>query len=421
MPARLAAAGPWVFGVCVTLHLLTVVLWPTANWLLIDMQVYRAGGDHVLHGAQLYDQPVLGPLMFTYPPFAAVLFAPLAVLPVPVVQVLVLALDLVLLYAIARLCLRRLTTARGSELARLSLFAAGLAIWIDPIRITIYLGQINIVLLALVVFDLCGKRGRWTGVGVGIAGAIKLTPLIFVPFLLITRQFRAAAVATGTFAATVVLGFLFAPASSGRFWFGGTFMHLNRVAVPTEPGNQSINGVLLRAFGDGQLKTVLWIGLTVVIGVAGMALAAAAYRRGEWLPAIALVGMLGCAISPFSWNHHWVWPALLLVWLFAKGTSRGMRAALIGFLVCLGLPNAFPMPFQPTPAIVSGWMYAPVTGWFSVHVLHNLWMLVYLAAGIGFARWLRTTKPIEKLDVIRPRSESQSVRRPPKTDSAAAG
>ena len=45
----------------------------------------------------------------------------------------------------------------------------------------------------------------------GIAAGIKLVPLIFIPYLLLTRRFRQAAVAAAAFAATVAAGFIVLP------------------------------------------------------------------------------------------------------------------------------------------------------------------------------------------------------------------
>ena len=399
VPARLVAWGPWVFVLTVGLHLASVLLWPNANWFEIDMQVYRAGGEHVLRGDPLYDSSVFGDLMFTYPPFAAVLFVPLAFLHVNVARVLFFVGDIALLFAVSRMCWRGLTTARGADLVKLSLMTAGLAVWIDPIRITLYLGQINVLLMALVVWDLYHSRSRWAGIGVGLAAGIKLTPLIFIPFLLITRQFRAAATATATFMVTIGISFVFAPSSASAFWFGGTFMHLDRVANPAGPGNQSINGTLLRAMGQSSGETMLWLACAAIIGVVGLTLAVLLHRRGHTLPAIALVGMCGGALSPYSWNHHWVWPLMLLVWLLARGTRNGYLGAGILYFVCLGFQDEYPSPGPQPPYILSGWMYLPVGGWPQA-VLHNLWVLIYLGAVLGFGRLLLKERRTEQASEV---------------------
>src|ERR1700754_5120577 len=64
-----------------------LTLWPGAHLLMIDLQVYRAGGEHVLLGSPLYDGGVLLDLPFVYPPFAALLFVPLVPLPLVLLKI----------------------------------------------------------------------------------------------------------------------------------------------------------------------------------------------------------------------------------------------------------------------------------------------------------------------------------------------
>jgi alpha-1,2-mannosyltransferase len=83
-------------------------------------------------------------------------------------------------------------------------------------------------------------------VGVGLAAAVKLTPLLFVVYLAATRRWRAAAAALATFVAAAGLGFLFAPADSVTFWFDGTFLAADRISAVDGPSNHSLNGLLAR-------------------------------------------------------------------------------------------------------------------------------------------------------------------------------
>ncbi|EWM17572.1 glycosyltransferase 87 family protein [Kutzneria sp. 744] len=201
----LVANARTVFAVAVAAALVMGVLWPGGG--LIDMRVYQAGAQTWLQGGPLYSQPVLGPMEFTYPPIAAVLFAPLAVLPLPMLCVVWVLGNVALLWMIVKRCVE----AVGLP-PQLALVFAAAALWLEPVRTSLLLGQINIVLLALVAFDLCRRRSsKWTGVGVGLAAAVKLTPLLFVVYLLFARRFREAAVATATFVATVVIGLLIVP------------------------------------------------------------------------------------------------------------------------------------------------------------------------------------------------------------------
>ena len=203
---------------------------------------------------------------------------------------------------------------------------------LDPIRTTSYLGQINVVLLALVLADLTGRPdSRLRGVGVGIAAAIKLTPLVFVLYLLITGRARAAATAGGTFAAAVGVGFLVAPADSLRYWRDGTFAAVDRISAVASTSNHSVNGLLARLGAPG------WVGLaaSAALGIAGLVVAVLAHRRGEELVGLTLCGLLSAAVAPFAWSHHFVWFAPLVVLLAHRPAVGDRRAAvaLAGLLV----------------------------------------------------------------------------------------
>ena len=65
----------------------------------------------------------------------------------------------------------------------------------------------------------------------------------------------------------------------------------------------------------------------------GLGVAAWAYARGRALLSICLAGMTACAVSPFSWGHHWVWVVPLLVLLLAPALSARDPARRVLFLI----------------------------------------------------------------------------------------
>ncbi|WP_436763894.1 glycosyltransferase 87 family protein, partial [Streptosporangium sp. V21-05] len=200
----------------------------------VDLEVYREGGAAVLRRDSLYDLSV-GKywLQFTYSPFAAMLFAPLALVDMEVavalwVLISILALEVVIWILVGR------TAVRGrSRRATHTLLAVIAALPLYPVVITLWNGQIGIILLLATVVDLTHGKEKWRGILTGIAAGIKLTPLIFIPYLLITRRFRAALMVGLGFLGTVVLGFLLLPADSRDYW-GGTFFDTQRVVTAPE-------------------------------------------------------------------------------------------------------------------------------------------------------------------------------------------
>lgn len=326
-------------------------LWPDAHALLIDLQVYRAGGEHVLAGAPLYQGGVLLDLPFVYPPFAAVLFAPLALLPLGLLKALWTGAGIALLAYVVHRCAPR----AGLPVAVL---LAVVATALDPVRTTLYLGQINIVLLALVAGDLLGRPGsRFRGVGIGLAAAVKLTPLLFVAYLLATRRWRAAATALATFVAAAALGFAFAPADSVAFWLDGTFLAADRISDVAGPSNHSLNGLLGRLGAAGPL----WLVSAAVLGAVTIVLAARAHRAGDEVLALTLCGLASAALAPFAWSHHYVWVVPLAVLLGARAVAgdRWAAAGLAGALaVTAAVVTALPGPHVgPIPAtgLISVW------------------------------------------------------------------
>jgi alpha-1,2-mannosyltransferase len=288
----------------------------------VDLHVYRLGGDVVLHGGSLY-QLRYDSLPFTYPPFAAALLAVLAALPWAVSAVLVTVASAAalpgMLYCALRLppAASRLSSAAAW---RVALVAGAAAIWLEPAGTTLRYGQVDILLAFLVLYDLA--LARFQGAAIGLAAGIKLTPLIFVAYLLVTRRYRAAATALAVFGATMAIGFMVLPSDSAWYW-GGEFANPGHISPVQDPENQSLFGALARLLHSSDVMAI-WLPLAVLVFAGGMALAAAAARRGNEALGFSVCALTGLLISPISWTHHWVIaiPALLLACLAAYHAYR---------------------------------------------------------------------------------------------------
>ena len=84
----------------------------------------------------------------------------------------------------------------------------------------------------------------------GLAAAIKLTPLVFIPYLFLTRKFRAAAAVTGTFLATIAAGFVLLHHDSRDFWLHGLFIQDGRTGFVGATENQSLRALTTRLAGS---------------------------------------------------------------------------------------------------------------------------------------------------------------------------
>ncbi len=318
----------------------------TAHFL--DLQVYRMGGLAVLHGgrldgAALYTLRHLG-LPFTYPPFAAVLFAPLAAMPLTVSAALMTAGGVIVLPVLLHLALRLLPVAGWLDPAqawRLAFAAAAAAVWLEPVQSTLGYGQIDLFLAAAVLYDLSlPDSSRWKGVGIGLATGFKLTPAVFAIYYLATRRYRAAATSGVAFAASAALGFTVLAASSVRYW-GGLFLSTSRVGQPEVGANESLAGALARTLHTPSV-TWTWLPLAAAVALTGLVLAAMAQRRGNEAAGYSLCALTGLLVSPVSWTHHWVIavPALLLGAVAAyraRSTLAGkLGLAATAFVVLIG-------------------------------------------------------------------------------------
>lgn len=205
------------------------------------------------------------------------------------------------------------------------------AIWLEPARTTLGYGQVDILLAAAVLYDLTlPDNARRKGVAIGLTAGLKLTPAIFVVYLLITHRLRAAATAAVTFAATVALGFVVLPGSSAWYWTG-TFARPSHVSPIEDAENQSLLGALARMLHTDDVMA-LWLLLAIAVAVTGLACAAAASRRGDEALGFSLCAVTGLLVSPISWTHHWVIaiPALLLAGVAAwRGYRTGNPAVAI--------------------------------------------------------------------------------------------
>ncbi|MCP3803068.1 glycosyltransferase 87 family protein [Allokutzneria sp. A3M-2-11 16] len=298
-----------VAGVVVVLAL---ALWQVTGKMLVDLDVYRAGAEAWMTGQRLYDEdfpprPLVHQLPFTYPPFAAVLFSVLTPLSLKAMGYVMTAATALALAAACVIVARRCGLPRASA-GGLGFAVAALSVLSEPVLATIGLGQVNTLLLAMVVADCLLPRTPWPrGLLVGIAAGIKLTPAIFVLYFLASGRVRPALTAIATLAGSVVIGFLATARDSAQYWFS-TLFNTDRIGGPEFVTNQSIRGVLGR-FGlvNGQVFPFWVAGVLITLVVTWLILR----RVRSEVPALLVVAAAGLLCSPVSWSNHWVWASVL--------------------------------------------------------------------------------------------------------------
>ncbi|TQJ00891.1 alpha-1,2-mannosyltransferase [Amycolatopsis cihanbeyliensis] len=304
----------------------------------VDTAVYRAGAETLLHGRSLYDSDILpftpeyARLPFTYSPFAALVFVPLVAIPEQLGWALLNVGSVLAVVLVAYVVLRRsprrpswLQPGWGAVLLGLALLG------LQPVWTTLGYGQINAVLMALIVLDLlvvCGATGRGRhagGVLVGLAAATKLTPLIFVVHLALIGRRVDAARAAATFLVSQGLMLLLIPHDTVRFWTHTVF-DSSRIGPTALVWNQSLGAVVRRLTGDASWSQYAGYGIGAVLAVGAVVLVRRYHRQGRPVHALLVTGYLALLVSPVSWVHHWVWAVPLVVLLVIEAAS-GDRAA----------------------------------------------------------------------------------------------
>ena len=277
-----------------------------------DLFVYLYGSRTVLDGLPVYESgdPVTG-LHFTYPPFAAVVMLPLALLPTWLAAGLWTGGSVGALVAVVLLVRRQLDRpAPGWLVAVLT----GGALALEPVWQNLVFGQANLFLMLAVLVDLVRPERRWSGVLVGIAAGVKLTPLVFVVLLVLVGRRAAAGRAALAFAATVAVGFVVLPGSAARYW-ADNLLDARRIGPPALAHNQSVYGALTRLL-DGPPPTWAWLAVAGPLSLAVLVIGAGWWRRGDRVLGTCLGAMAMLLASPISWSHHWVWavPVALALW-----------------------------------------------------------------------------------------------------------
>ena len=306
----------------------------------IDLQVYVYAVKDMLAGKDIFATTTpFWNLYFIYPPIAAILMTPLAFGPYVFWQVvwtggLVWAQQSVL---------KRCGAPRGWKLG---LIGIAVVLAVEPIRTTLGYGQVNTILMALVVADLLpdapGERRRIPqGTLIGLAAAIKLTPALFVIFMFLIGKRRAATTAIISFGVFTGIGAILLFRETLVF-FGGLSGGDTRTASPLYAGNQSLLGVFFRLGGSSRTTTLLGLAVSGVLAVLGCLVAAYWWRNGEKVFAVALVGLTTCLASPLSWTHHYVWILPMAMAVLSPGLPRWARYVGGSWViwVCICLPLA---------------------------------------------------------------------------------
>lgn len=366
-------------GLALTLISLYPFLWDEKMVArsFFDLNVYYGAVDSWLTSGNLYNwalppEEIYG---FTYPPLAALIFAPFVLLTTPdAAGPAFLVLNVGALVLVTYLSLRGLEVSKRVALAT-GLWLTPLFLKFFPISFNMELGQINLFLVLLILTDAIYLRGtRWHGVLMALAASIKLTPAIFGLYFLATRDWKSLARFVGTGAAGIALSFAVMPHRAVEF-FTEKIFESDRVG--------SITGALNYNLLGSWSMILPQVPATVLFALSALAILVLTYlacrelhTRGQQLGAVSTVAALGLLLSPISWTHHWVWLVVFLVFSAVYGWRTGNRTYL--YLAATGT-LLFAMPF----AVWFGGHNWGTGQWplglGLMHALPVLWAVAYLA------------------------------------------
>lgn len=342
------AAVVWLLSLAYIVHF-------GSHWFL-DLRVYRAAGASLYHGGRPFEEYFTqSHLPFTYPPFALLALSPLSLGPLRLVEMLWWAASsaaLVLLLArllgsarasgLGEVGPFRLLDTRAKRLASAALLAGVATLALEPVRSNMDYGQINLILMLLVVVDCTTtKQTWWHGCLVGLAGAVKLTPLLFLLAFLMAKDWRSLARGVGTFVGVTAVSWLVLPSASATYWF-----HQVTDAGRTGPlaitSNQSWNGLLHRPpFHWDHWTHAAWVLLVVVVIACGAWLAKVLMDAGRRVELVMALGLTELLVSPVSWTHHWSWVVVVPIAAPLLWRSHRAVAVLLAILLALAVSSPY--------------------------------------------------------------------------------
>jgi alpha-1,2-mannosyltransferase len=337
LPTRwiaVAAVVVWLLFGAYTFHF-------GATWHL-DLRVYRAAG-HALyhHGSPFTAYFTANHLPFTYTPFALLVLSPLALGRLGLVETLWWLISAAALIVTLALLLFESFTLPPRRVWALSALLAGVAsLALEPVRSNFNYGQINLILMVMIVADITRVRSPWRGVLVGLAAAIKLTPLVYLLYFAVAGQWRSFLRGMAAFAGVIALSWAILPSDSSRYWWHEAF-DASRTGPLGVVSNQSWNGMVHRApFHGGHLGTAVWLVLSLATLACGVVLCRWLVEGSRTTEAVVVLALTELLISPVSWSHHWSWLAVAPIAVVTLWSVH--RAVAIALLVLVGLAVAAP-------------------------------------------------------------------------------
>jgi alpha-1,2-mannosyltransferase len=383
MPARLAAAAPVLLAISIAARLAMTYLVPHgANF--VDLHVYVGGAEMLEQHGKLYDyvyadQTPDFPLPFTYPPFAAVVFYPLHFIPFGILTFAWQVAIIASLYGVVRIS-QRLLSEEGDR--RIAMLWTAVGIWLEPMRSNFDYGQINVMLVLAVLYAVHSTRWWLSGLLVGLAAGVKLTPAVSGLYFVGARRWATAVFSAVAFFGTIAVSALVV-GDQTRYYFTELLGDARRVGPIGTSFNQSWRGGISRILGYDAGYGPLVVAAIVVTALLAILAWRAIGGTDDRLGAIVVVQLFGLLSSPISWTHHWVWLIPLMIWLLHGPLRERLGARVLGWgwlaLTVVGVPWLLSFA-QPTIWVIPRPWYLAWAG------------LIYIVATLATLAWIAASR-----------------------------
>ena len=309
----------------------------------LDLRVYRDSVSTWWSGRDPYRSTyTIHDLPFTYPPFALPVLAPLTWVPFRWSQWIFWAVSIAAgIGAVVIVRAGRSSVRTRPDWSTAIGWVCAAVLVLEPMRSAIDYGQIEIVLMFVIVADLLIVPAPARGVLLGLAAAVKLTPLVFLLVLVVRGDWKSTVRAFGAFVGASAVMWLAEPSMSHSFWTQDVNAP-GRTGPVAYPGNLSWYAIAHRWPLPSSGSFVAWAALSLVTVGIGTFVAwrcACSDRRSWTVITVALTGLL---VSPISWSHHWVWLLLVPPLLVGTGSASVPTSVRRMFWVLVVLAVAAP-------------------------------------------------------------------------------
>lgn len=313
--------------VAIILSRQVIPLWQLIlNFRLNDFSVYMDGTKAALKGVNPYQLRFFD--RFNYSPAAALFFIPLTLIPEDAAEFIFTAISILSLFISVKIIFELLKIKISPPLFLL-IFALALKTY--PSKLTLVLGQINLIILALIVgsYYFCEVQTSqkntlllkaWSGILLGLSTIFKLTPAPLLIYFLFRKRWNTVL----WFAITIVLLTLTGIVVFGwdltyYYYFKTIPQLMNEITPATLNGsymNQSITALLGKFGIFGGLNSVIRLGVSFIMGIKIITVIKAIKngdRERKFVSFWNLAIIIMLFIPVFVWQHHYT--VLIPVWI----------------------------------------------------------------------------------------------------------